>query len=409
VKLSSLSPNTAPGGADCAIDAAEQRTELVEAARSVVPVLRRNAELADRDSRLTAEATTALRTAGLFRLGAPKMFGGHEAGLVATLDVTSTVGLGCASSAWVLALTHATSHIAAGFGPVAREEVWGAGTDFGMCGSFTGHDLTARKVDGGQVVSGRWPMASGAYQAGWAAVGIGIGDEQGEDVDRGVALIPTTALEIDDTWDMAGMRGTGSHTLVADSVFIPDHRLRRFAAVLGGPAEAVEPLYRVPLGSMPLMLVGPMLGSAQAAFDLVMEKVAAGKPMAMSNYGRLADPPSVQAALADAATFIDTARLHLYRSADMLDATAASGGAVDPLARARVRMDAGHASACLRSAMELLLTVGGASSMAVVNPLQRHWRDLETAARQPTINSGLSREIYGRAIVGSSEQVSFLV
>jgi alkylation response protein AidB-like acyl-CoA dehydrogenase len=392
-----------------ATDVATPRIALVEAARGVVPALRRNAERADRESRLTAEGAAALRTAGLFRLGAPKAFGGHEAGIAATLDVTSAVGLGCASSAWVLALTYETQHIAAGFGSNVREEVWGDGTDFGMCGSFTGHDLTVRKVDGGQVVCGRWAMASGAYQAGWAAVGIGIADEQGEVVDRGLALIPTDTLVIDETWDMTGMRGTGSHTLVADSVFVPDRRIRRFGAVLAGSAEAVEPLYRVPLGSMPLMFVGPMLGSAQAAFDLVMETVAAGKPMAMSNYGHLADSPSVQAALADAATLIDTARLHLYRSADMLDATAASGEAFEPLKRARVRMDAGHASTCLRSAMDLLLTVGGAASMAVANPLQRHWRDLQTAARQPTINSGLSREIYGRALVGNSEQVSFLV
>jgi 3-hydroxy-9,10-secoandrosta-1,3,5(10)-triene-9,17-dione monooxygenase len=390
-------------------DAAAASAELVGAARDVVPVLGRNAERADRESRLTAEATAALRSAGLFRLGVPKMFGGHEAGMAATLDVTSTVGLGCASSAWVLALTHANQHIAAGFGPNVREELWGNGADFGMCGSFTGHDQTSRKIDDGQVVCGRWPMASGAYQAGWAALGIGVADEQGVTVDRGVALIPTDALAIDDTWDMIGMRGTGSHTLVAASVFVPEHRIRRFGTVLAGPTEAAEPLYRVPLGSMPLMFLGPMLGSAQAAFDLVVETVATGKPMAMSNYGRLADSPSVQAALADAATFIDTARLHLYRSADWLDATAAAGGTFDLLSRARLRMDAGHASTCLRSAMELLLAVGGAASMAVASPVQRHWRDLQTAARQPTINAGLSREMYGRALVGSQEQVSFLV
>jgi 3-hydroxy-9,10-secoandrosta-1,3,5(10)-triene-9,17-dione monooxygenase len=385
------------------------RAELVEAARGVVPVLRRNAERADQESRLTDEGTAALRTVGLFRLGAPKVFGGHEAGMAAALDVTFTVGLGCASSAWVLALTHANQHIAAGFGPSVREELWRNGTDFGMCGSFTGHHLSARKVDGGQVLCGRWPMASGAYQASWAAVGFGIADERGEAVERGVALIPTDALTIDDTWDMLGMRGTGSHTLVADSVFVPEHRIRQFGAVLTGSAETVEPLYRVPLGSMSLMFLGPMLGSAQAAFDLIMETTTAGKPMAMSRYGRSADSPSVQAALADAATFIDTARLHLYRSADMLDTTAAAGGTLDPVSRARVRMDAGHASKCLRAAMELLLTVGGATSVAVANPVQRHWRDLQTAARQPTINTGLTREMYGRALVGDQEQVSFLV
>lgn len=405
-----MNMTTPPPTTKAVADAPTPRNELVESAQGVVPALRRDAERADQESRLTEQGTDALRAAGLFRLGAPTAFGGHEAGMATTLDVTSTVGLGCASSAWVLAFTHATQHIAAGFGPKVREEVWGDGADFAMCGSFGGRNLSARKVDGGQVVSARWPMASGAYQAGWAALGIGIADgKRGEAVGRGLALIPIDALDIDETWDMAGMRGTGSHTLVADEVFIPDRRIRQFGAVLAGPDEAAEPLYRVPLGSMPLMLVGPMLGSAQAAFDLVMETVAEGKPMAVSNYGRLADSPSVQAALADATTSIDTARLHLYRSADILDATAAAGGVFEPLVRARVRMDAGYASACLRSAMELLLTVGGAAGMAVANPLQRHWRDLETAARQPTINTGLSREIYGRAIVGSSEQVSYLV
>jgi alkylation response protein AidB-like acyl-CoA dehydrogenase len=385
------------------------RPELVAAARDLVSVLRRHAERADRESRLTAEATEALRAAGLFRLGAPREFGGHEAGLATTLDVTSTLALGCASSAWVLALTHANQHLAASFGSQARKDVWAEGVDFGMCGSFTGRDLLARKVDGGQVVSGRWPTASGAYQSAWATLGVPIADERGEVVDRGVALVPLDVLAIEDTWDMAGMRGTGSNTLVADEVFVPGHRIRRFAAVLAGPEPPVEPLYRVPLGSMPLMFLGPMLGSAQAALDLVMETVAAGKPMAMSNHRRLADSPSVQAALADATNLIDSATLHVHRSADLLDATAAAGTLPDGTSRARVRMDAGHASTCLRAAMELLLTVGGAGSMATGSPVQRHWRDLETAARQPTINPGLSREIYGRALVGAEEQVSFLV
>jgi alkylation response protein AidB-like acyl-CoA dehydrogenase len=59
--------------------------------------------------------------------------------------------------------------------------------------------------------------------------------------------------------------------------------------------------------------------------------------------------------------------------------------------------------------VHLLLTVGGASTFARTNPVQRCWRDLETAARHPTISTELSREIYGRALVGSSGKVSFLI
>ena len=59
--------------------------------------------------------------------------------------------------------------------------------------------------------------------------------------------------------------------------------------------------------------------------------------------------------------------------------------------------------------MQQLIGVAGAGSMAVTNPLQRHWRDLETAARHPGINTGLGREIYGRALVGIKEPVSYLI
>ena len=383
-------------------------TRLIDIVQSVIPVLRQAAESADRDSRLTDEAATALRDSGLIRIGVPRACGGHEAGIAASLEVTAAVGAACASSAWVLAITHGSQQVAATYGPRVREELWGDGADFGMCGSFTGRDVTARKVDGGQVVSGRWPMASGAYQARWAAVGFGIADEQGQAGPPGLALIPTTDLKIDDTWDMTGMRGTGSHTLVADSVFVPAHRIREFSSVLAGPVEPVEPLYRIPPGALTLMLVGPMVGSAQAAFDHVMEMVGS-KPLAASTYERLADSPSVQATLADAATLIDSARMHLQRSADMLDTTAAAGQFFDPVRRARVKMDAGHAAACLRTAMQQLIGVAGAGSMAVTNPLQRHWRDLETAARHPGINTGLGREIYGRALVGIKEPVSYLI
>lgn len=392
-----------------ATDSPQTRPALTEAALGVVPLLRREADAADRHRRLTSAATDALRAAGLFRLGAPRAFGGHEAGMAATLEVTSVVGVGCASSAWVLTLTHANQHIAASFGSEVREELWSGGTDFGMCGSFTGQQLAGTEVDGGQVVSGRWPMASGAHQARWAVVAVGIADTNAVIVDRGLALIPMSDLRIEDTWNMIGMRGTGSHTLIADEVLVPTRRIRRLSEVLAGPPSQVEPLYRIPLGSLSLMFLGPMVGSVQAAFNAVMEAVAGGKPLAMSNYARVADSPSGQSALADAATYLDTARLHLHRSAAMLDETAAAGSSFDTVERARVRMDAGYASACLGKAMESLLSVAGASGMTLASEVQRHWRDLHTAARQPTINAGLCREIYGRALVGNSEQVSFVV
>ena len=59
----------------------------------------------------------------------------------------------------------------------------------------------------------------GALHSQWAVLGIPVVDENGEQVDQGQALIPMTELSIKDTWYVAGMKGTGSNTLVADAVF----------------------------------------------------------------------------------------------------------------------------------------------------------------------------------------------
>lgn len=148
-----------------------------------------------------------------------------------------------------------------------------------------------------------------------------------------------------------------------------------------------------------------MLGLARAALARVLETVQKGKPIAHSVYQRSIDSPSYQLAIADAAALIDTATLHVYRSADGIDAAARERIQLDVLTRARVRCDPATAATRCRESVGLLLNAGGASSSAQANPLQRSWRDLETIARHGLVNVDISREIYGRALLGIEEQV----
>lgn len=120
-----------------------------------------------------------------------------------------------------------------------------------------------------------------------------------------------------------------------------------------------------------------MLGLARAALARVLETVQKGKPIAHSVYQRSIDSPSYQLAIADAAALIDTATLHVYRSADGIDAAPRERIQLDVLTRARVRCDPATAATRCRESVGLLLNAGGASSSAQANPLQRIWRDLE--------------------------------
>jgi alkylation response protein AidB-like acyl-CoA dehydrogenase len=153
-------------------------------------------------------------------------------------------------------------------------------------------------------------------------------------------------------------------------------------------------------------MTGPLLGLARAALARVLDTVRAGKPVAYSIYERSIDSPSYQLALADAAALVDTATLHVQRSADAIDAAAHDAEQLDVLTRARVRSDIATAVARCREAVGLLLDVAGASSFAQTNPLQRIWRDMEIISRHGLLNVGLGREIYGRALLGIEDQVS---
>jgi alkylation response protein AidB-like acyl-CoA dehydrogenase len=113
--------------------------------------------------------------------------------------------------------------------------------------------------------------------------------------------------------------------------------------------------------------------------------------------------------VADAASLIDTARLHAYRAADDLDCAAEDGRVLTVTDRARVRMDTAVAATRAREAVDVLLSVAGASSFALASPLQKIWRDLGTATRHGTVNPNLAREIYGRARLGFEEQPAALI
>ncbi|MQA16970.1 MAG: oxidoreductase [Pseudonocardiaceae bacterium] len=385
------------------------REALLARAQELVPLLREHAEAAARDRRLTGEVADALRAAGMFKLTAPRRVGGHEVNIRTYLEVCAELARGDGSAGWVTMLMNTGAYLMGQLSDRARDDVYGADPDAAVCGQLT-PSATARPVDGGFVVTGRWAWASGSYWAQWSLPSIPLLDEQGELTDIRAALIPTTELAIEDTWFAAGMAATASNTFVAHEVFVPEHRTLSIFGMSAGVTRSEhtdEPLYRsASHTALTLANVGPLLGLAQAAFERVLEIVHRGKPIAYSTYERSIDSPSYQLNIADAAALIDTATLHAHRSADAIDTAAHDGVALDELTRARVRSDVATAATRCREAVSLLLNVGGASSFAQANPLQRIWRDLEIAARHGLVNVDLGREIYGRALLGITDQVS---
>ena len=325
---------------------------LLERIAAIRPILENNAGQTEADRRVVEENITALKEAGAFKIMVPKRYGGWEADIRTKLEVSREVAKGCGSTAWVTALMNVCSFFVGLMNEQAQDDVWGDNPDARIAGVFNPTAQT-RKVDGGIIVTGAWNWASGSYHADWSYVGVPITNDDGEFLYPAMALIPNSEITIEDTWFVSGMRGTGSNTIHADEVFVPDHHLHWVPGLLNHEYDTPfkdEALYRsafIPVAA--LILAGPQLGLAQAALDFVIEK-GHKRGIAYSEYELQRDAPTFQLAISKAATLVDTAHLFAYRAAGDIDDAAKAGRTMTYVERARTRNDTGHAAESAREA-----------------------------------------------------------
>jgi 3-hydroxy-9,10-secoandrosta-1,3,5(10)-triene-9,17-dione monooxygenase len=384
------------------------RAELMAKATALVPLLRAKAAETERARRIPDDVLAAVEQAGLFRMRAPKRFGGYEADLRTYTDVVTELGRGCGSTGWISFISIATAWIAAQFSDQAQRDVFEGNPDARTIGVLA-MSQPAQPIDGGYLVSGRWPYASNCLHAHWAILAVPLPIDGG--IAPGIILAPMSDLRIEDTWHVVGMRGTGSNTVIAEKIFVPAHRVLPVETLAKGQSPRTnkdEFIYRESFMPTAVIAVAPpILGMAQAARDLTLERInAAGKPIAYSFYDDLRKAPSMQLALAQASTLIDTAVLLMQRWSDDIANAARAGEGFAFTKRAQLRMDIGYAMKCCREAVDLLLSVQGASAFAEANPIQRVWRDLEMASRHGLLSGEVPHEIFGRALVGNFDALS---
>jgi alkylation response protein AidB-like acyl-CoA dehydrogenase len=387
------------------------QSELLARAADLRPLLERNADITDRLRRLPDEVVDALRASGLCRLMVPRRFDGYQTSIRTYLEVTAELGRGCGSTAWVASLINVCAWLAALFPDRAQHEVWGTDRDAWVAGSLAPHG-EATPTDGGWRVTGRWPWASGCLHAQWGACGIHMKDAQGETVNFGLSLMPMSDLAIEETWFMAGMKGTGSNTIVATDVFVPEHRFLPYPAAFQGryrSEHVEEAVYRVALVPVTiLILAGSQLGLAQAALDHVMQK-SPQRGITHTNFKTQRESAGFQMLVAEAAMRIETARLHSLRAADDLDTLATNRQHPDLAARARVRADTALAAKSCREAVEQLVSAHGTSSLADANRMQRIWRDVHVASRHAITEWQVNLEVYGKALLGVEPNITPLI
>jgi indole-3-acetate monooxygenase len=350
----------------------------------------------DGDRRLPEELVVRLGETGLLRAGAPVEVHGLELPPGVALRCAEAVASGNASAGWCVSIAITSSLLVAYLPTSSRDALFGEGR--GVAAGVWAPRGRGRTVEGGVVVSGRWPFCSGITHADTMFAGCLVDDQRVPSV---VAL-GKDDLQVLDTWHTLGLRGTGSHDTVADEVFVPADRV---FSLFDGPVVD-RPLYRFPVfGFFALSVAAAALGNARGAIDDFIELAGAKKGLGSNR--TLAERPATQAAMATAESALGAARA-LYYEAIEAGWQASQGGEPVPVeVRNRLRLAATHAARTSADVVRDMYDLAGGTAIYDSCPLQRRFRDAYTATAHFQVNEA-SRELPGRILLDQPADASML-
>lgn len=350
------------------------------------------------------DAIAAIERSGFFRCLVPLQYGGLECDPASFMAACIRLGAVCPATAWVACLVHAHSWQIALMDKRMQDEFWANGPNARASSTYppTG---TVRSVDGGYILSGTWHYSSGVDHSQWTLLGGQIVDAPDGLVEFRSFCVPTSDILVkDESWDVIGLKGTGSKTLVLEEVFVPEYRTHSAQNVHDrteiGFSENDRPLYRVPWMSIFYSTIaGVAVGTARGGIERFIESTKsrvsfAGKGMQM------AANPFVQLRIANALVEVRKANDRLVNMwEDMFDTTA-SGQEPDQSTRLRSRFESADCNASAFNALSQIMEVAGGGVLFATNPQQRYFRDLLGMRVHPTAQRELFGSWYTQHLLG---------
>jgi 3-hydroxy-9,10-secoandrosta-1,3,5(10)-triene-9,17-dione monooxygenase len=291
----------------------EEERALLRRARALIPSLAERAPAAAAARKLPVRTISEYRDTGILRILQPKRFGGMQGRFSLFSRIVEELTYGCASSAWVYAVLAEHQWIIAQYPEAAQVDVWGDDPEE-VASSSLAPRAAAKRVGGGWRLSGRFPFSSGCDYAQWAILGAFLG-EMGDPRHIAYLLAPLAEIEIVDDWQVLGLAGTGSKSLVLHDVFIPEHRCVMVSDLFAGtpPGALVHPEYpvlRAPRGFLVSYSLPPVaIALGRRALDIACAALAGRVSRGVT---KLAESEVVQMAIGEAAAAIDVATMLLH-------------------------------------------------------------------------------------------------
>ena len=385
-----------------------KRTEfpiLLERIRELKPIFRDQARETESNRRVSKRTMDLLREAEVTKALRPAAFGGFEYGPPELAQIAFELGQACGSTGWCGSLAVCYQWMMSYFPIEAQRDVF-EDPDNLLAGSYSpSKEVSIAK--GGIMLAGAWPYASNCENSQWLMLGALVPTSAGPP-DVMWALVPTAEVIVDqETWFTSGLQGTGSKTVrIEKPVFVPDHRLLRFADVASGavPGRQIEGNVMSRFGFTtfgPTALVSPILGMAQGALDAFIDmsknRVRAARPGMIVP---VANSPMIQTKIGAASATIESAYALLLGSISAAEDKIRRGAPLEAGERISIRRNQGFAAKQSVSVVNDLFAKEGASGSDLSAPLQRFWRDVNAAALHVSLDWEAIAAMYGQHKLG---------
>ena len=331
---------------------------------------------------LPEETTKRMKATGVIRLLQPPEHGGYAADPTDFMEAVMALGNADSAVGWVAGVIGVHPWEMAFNDQRVLQEVWGQDADTWVASPYAPNGI-ARQVDGGFVFNGKWEFSSGTDSCDWIVLG---GLVEGEELVDGIPqmyhfLLPRSDYEIvEDSWNVMGLRGTGSKDIIVNDAVVPEYRVLNATKVFDGTAATEagrdEALYRMPWSAIfPVALSAAVVGICEGALACHYSYQASRTSM----LGPMAKNPYLSSRVGEAASESHAARSQLLYNVSNMYAMAQSGVEIPLEMRIAGRRDQVRAARRAVEALDDIYIRSGGGATRDENPLAKWFRDAHTA------------------------------
>ena len=371
----------------------------LETAQKLAPLIRSSAPETDALRELPRPLFEAMADAGLFRLALPRTLGGFEMDLPSYIQVIEELGRADASTAWVTNQVSIFATYAARMETAAARAIW-IDTPRSVVANTPQANAQAIVVPGGYRVTGRQGFSTGCRHASWLAAHATVTEQGRPRLDDGqpemrYCFVPRAEAQLLDTWQVRGMRGTGTNHFAVDDVFVPEDRTVKSVTA---PLVEQGPLYRLPRTMVFASGDAAVaLGTARSCLAAFMELATTKTPRAMD--ALLRDQPMIQSEVGRAEARLRSGLAFLREAVREIWDAVVANGAVTLEQRAVLRLATTDGIRTAVAIVDSVYNMAGATAAYESSPIQRHFQDVHVMSQH--LQARLAHyELVGRHWLG---------